>query len=51
MYKSVSEDEYVYEHMHICKDERVGKWCNSLLVSFFICNGYLLYYINPTHMA
>ena len=47
MYMCVSEDYYVYEHMHICvhvyKDERVGKKCNSLLVSFFICNGYLLY--------
>ena len=37
--------------VHVYKDERVGKKCNSPLVSFFICNGYLLYYINPTHGA
>ena len=58
MYTSVSEVEYVYEHMHICvhvcKDERVVKWYNYLLVSLLSCKSELLYiykHVTPHHGA
>ena len=48
VYECEWEDEYVYEqNVHVYKDERVCNWCNSLLVSFFICNCYLFYIYKP----